>query len=290
MTNHRPPAGIVRGQKGKKMNAKTRLETADTSTIDAGKLARLPLFVCPPSYHLQRDTGNGCAGDPPGYPTYFTRSVYTGRGNTPARGATLVILGRVVKTAEEDDETSRKRLAGLWKPLPLEHPRTRAWILSTFAHHRNCYHVPGRETLPFHDDGRLLIWPGGCLGKTPFGRVRDLAFETKWKREHESFDKWREEEKDAFRLEIETGNARIIRECEAVAIPENATATGIIRRYYPEFMPTPELFAAGLESPGNWWEVMADTPAPENCPGQYGHPHPVNGSWCQMCGWHSEEK
>ena len=30
------------------MNAKTRLETADTSTIDADKLARLPLFVCPP--------------------------------------------------------------------------------------------------------------------------------------------------------------------------------------------------------------------------------------------------
>lgn len=271
------------------MNAKTRLETADTSTIDTGKLNKLPLFANPANRTLQRDTGNGCAGDPPGYPSYFTQSVYTPSGNQPGKGATMIILGRIIQTAEGDYEKEKKVLRSLWKPLPLEHPRTQAWIKATFVHHAHCYHVPGRENLPFHDDGRLLIWPGGCLGKTPFGTIKDLAFETEYARKHESYDKWADEQKNLFEAEIVMNNARIKSECEAVATPENATATGIIRQYYPEFNPTPDLFSDGLESPGNWWEVMSAAPSPENCPGQYGHAHPVNGSWCQMCGWHSPE-
>lgn len=272
------------------MNAKTRIATADWSTINLERLHKLPAVKLPPTYRLQGDMGNGCAGDPPGYPSYFTRSVYTGTGDNPSRGAVTVIGGHVVETAEFGSWDKREaRLRRLWVPLPLEHPRTQAWIVSTFRHHRHCYHVPGAESLNFHDDKRMLIWPGGCLDKTPFGTLKDMDGEIKWATEHESFGKWRDEEKEAFKAAIVTNNARITRECEAIATPENATATIIVRRYYPEFTPTPDLFSADLEAPGNWWEVMAECPTPETCHGQYGTAHPVNTSWCQMCGWHAPE-
>ena len=269
------------------MNAKSRIAIADWSTINKKRLALLPPLALPPTYHLDDDMGNGCAGDPPGYPTYFTRNVYTQYGNTPRRGARLVIGNRVVTQGDYNYEAVKKLLHRLWVPLPLDHPRTQAWILATFAHHRHCYHVPGTEALPHSDDRRMLIWPGGCLGKTPFGRLEDLASKIEWARQHESYDKWRAEEKNALEASIVMNNARITRECEAVAIPANATATGIIKRYYPEFEPTPDLFAEGLESPGYWWEVMAERPTPATCPGQYGQPHPVNTTWCQMCGYKS---
>ena len=52
----------------------------DMSTIDQQRLEELPLYKPPPSYRLG-SMGNGCAGDPPGYPSYFTRCVLS---NQPA--------------------------------------------------------------------------------------------------------------------------------------------------------------------------------------------------------------
>ena len=111
-------------------------------TIDKNRLARLPKYKLPPTYQLQRDPGNGCYGDPPGYPTYFTRSVYTQFGNTPPRSPQLMLLGRVVQAAHEDYETVVARLERLYLPLPIEHPRTRAWIQATYKHLQHCYRDP----------------------------------------------------------------------------------------------------------------------------------------------------
>ena len=272
----------------------SRLITADWSTINIKALRKLPIYVLPDSYHLQDDMGNGCAGDPPGYPTYFTRSVYTRHGNGPRKGPQYVIRdGSTLRGIYYDwsRETNIREdiMRKLWNPLPLEHVRTQAWIRATFAHHQHCYQVPALREAGKNWSDAMLTWPGGCLGKTPSGTLRDLKWEIKWATEHRDYDKWTADHKAAFASEIEMDNARIVTECKKVAIPDNHSGTIIVRQYYPEFTPTPELIAAEYESSGYWWEVMAAKPRPEKCPGQYGHAHPVNTTWCQMCGWRSAD-
>src|SRR6266568_3788654 len=60
-------------------------------TIDLERLRKLRVYNLPRTYELQRGMGNGCSGDAPGFPTYFTKSVYTQHGNSPRSGAELVI-------------------------------------------------------------------------------------------------------------------------------------------------------------------------------------------------------
>jgi hypothetical protein len=119
------------------MNPKISYET-----IDIVRLRRLAHYNKPPTYELQSDPGNGCFLDPPGYPSYFTRSVYTQHGNNPWRGPQMVLLGRVVQTAREDHEKVSARLKRLYKPLPLDHPRTRAWVQELYKHLQHCYRDP----------------------------------------------------------------------------------------------------------------------------------------------------
>jgi hypothetical protein len=49
----------------------------DYSAINLTELQKLKTYNLPNSYRLQENYGNGCYMDPPGYPTYFTQSVYT---------------------------------------------------------------------------------------------------------------------------------------------------------------------------------------------------------------------
>lgn len=271
-----------------------RIDNLDWSTIELSALRRQPRVTLPPTYRLQDDSGNGCAGDPPGYPSYFTRCVWTAHGDSPSRGPVCVIAcdGKLYDVSESYDGDAATREAlfrRLWRPLPLQHPRTRAWIRDTFKHHNSCYQVPELVEKGKSWSDALLVWPGGCLGNTPFGRLRDAGLEIERARKHRDYDKWELRHKHAFLDEIVLDNRRITQACEAAATPENHRGTVIVRRYYPEFEPTAELIAAGFDSPGNWWETLAENPGPAKCPGQYGTPHPVNGSWCQFCGWHAKE-
>ena len=123
----------------------------DYSTLDAAALRRLPVWKPAPTYTLQTDPGNGCYGDPPGYPTYFTRSVYTQNGNSPSRGTTQVIcfdgVNYATMSADEDfDKHYVPRLRRLYKPLAESHPRVQAWIVSQYIHSAHCYRDPG----PYH--------------------------------------------------------------------------------------------------------------------------------------------
>ena len=40
----------------------------------------------------------------------------------------------------------------------------------------------------------------------------------------------------------------------------------------------------------HWWETMEERPSPENCPGESFARHPVNVTWCQVCGWIEEKE
>ena len=144
----------------------------DLSTLNPATLSALPLLgQLPQGYHLQRDPGNGCFLDPPGYPTYFTRSVYTPLGNNPQRGPTLVIDSpdgpRVVFTAEtewlkgetHETATARRRalLRGLYAPLPFEHARVQAWVAAVHHHMQQCYIDEGAVAEPFEHGGPATI-------------------------------------------------------------------------------------------------------------------------------------
>lgn len=261
-----------------------RSTSADWSTID---LTGLKPYRLMPSYHLSEDMGAGCCGDPPGYPTYFLRSVYTKRGDLPDSGPQYVFTppsGEVYAVPEIDWDERDDLYRALWKPLPLHHPRTQAWIKATFKHHNHCYQVPELRRAGKSWSDSMLIWPGGCCGNTPFGRIEKDPTMPK------DFDKWTEAHQQAHLTCIQEENRRVTAECERVAIPENHDGTIIVRRYYPEFDPTSELIAAEFDSPGDWWDVMSERPTPETCPGSCFTAHPANGNWCQRCGWHEKTK
>lgn len=246
-------------------------------TINAEKLARFRLYTLPCSYSVG-PMGRGCDGDPPGYPSYYAQSVYTMHGNPPARGPRALLFGRIIEhsddwnagTYDEVSEKLAKRLWLLWRPLPLDHPRTETWIRNTYAHLQHCYHDPDAANhtviypvtefwLPmFHDDPRFS-------------------------------DEWREKEK----ARIAQARAKIIAHAEKLATPENHRATRLIRKFYPEFQPRTDLIEnppkSGRGGVGTWWERHEEKPTPETCQGESWAKHPVNKTWCQVCGWYAED-
>lgn len=247
------------------MNESIRMANASWETINFKVLKRLPVYILPPTYQLQPDMGNCCAGDPPGYPTYFTRSVYTKYGNTPHRGPQYVIAMHVVDAGYGDERDALMRR--LWLPLPLEHPRTQAWIADKFKHLHSCYLNPalsGREQ-----------WDGKVFYPVPKWGLESFVDDPRLSEE------WRTKEK----AQVELKNSEIILASCKIASIDNHAAVVSIREYYPEFKPTTDQFDGKMEATGNWWETMAKRPTPETCPGQYSMAHPTNGLRCQMCGY-----
>jgi hypothetical protein len=257
----------------------------DFSTIKLDELKRLRSCTLPPTYQLQREPGNGCSGDAPGFPSYFTRSVYTQHGNNPPRGAQLVLSYNGVQyvISHHDDWKGcadwdafyakiQRRLRRIWNALPLDHPRTQAWIRDTYRHHAHCYTDAERP-----ENGRpgILIYP-----------VPDY----KLKHFHDD-PRWSEEYRQAASAEVAEFNRQERERAEKIAVPENHSAVRIIRSFYPEY--TPDADQGLISNPpkqvgGCWWETEATQPTPETCRPRSCEPHPINGEWCQWCGWHKE--
>ncbi len=119
--------------------------TIDRKSLDAAGLPRYDnaaaFAAAYPRLHLSDSLGAACFMDAPGYPSYFLRSVYTRKGDTPDSGPALVLdLGSlgifvVVWADWQSGDTWEGRQARLtalfrsiWAPLPLNHERTRAWV------------------------------------------------------------------------------------------------------------------------------------------------------------------
>lgn len=255
----------------------------DTSTLNLERLRKLPTYKLPPTYRLQRDPGNGCFMDPPGFPSYFTRSVYTQHGNSPRRGPETVIVidGVNYVVAHSDDwkpgdtwaevrDRRDKRLRSLWQPLPVDHPRTRAWILSCYSYFENCYHDANAT-----GSDKTVIFP------VPSYKLRTFFDDPRFS------DDWREKEQAAVRQQ----NAEIVRAASLLCTLENHKAVRTVRKYYPDYEPEQTLIDhPPTDRGGNWWETEAEQPTPETCKPRSCGPHPVNGSWCQWCGWHAEKE
>lgn len=71
--------------------------------------------------------------------------------------------------------------------------------------------------------------------------------------------------------------------------PEHHLAYLLVKKHYPEAKPRLDIIHDpspwGMNGIGTWWERLETKPTPENCPGDSIGKHPVNKSWCQVCGW-----
>lgn len=256
----------------------------DYSTINPAVIAKMKPYVKPPSYHVSDSMGSACAGDPPGYPSYFIRHIYTRSGNSPAKGCTSVIEYNKryyeLEQADSSYEALEKKLRRLWLPLPADHPRTIAWMADTYKHHQHCYINPAITDKNNRD--RMVIYP---VGKWQLPVFRDDKRYSK---------AWRK----AAQMEHYLATYETILAAVMVADPENHSAVQIIRRYYPDHKPNLAWIKTPPATSGNWWEFFSYRPTPENCPGEiawsksagYSTKHPINGSWCQVCGWSQAEE
>ncbi len=259
----------------------------DLSTLDPAKLAALPLLgELTRGYHLQRDPGAGCFLDPPGFPSYFTRAVYTASGADPGRGPTTVIDSpegpRVLYTAEtawlrgETHEAMAARhaagLRALYRPLPEDHPRVQAWRAAVHGHLTTCYIDDAGLAEPA-EYGRpaLIIFP------TPSYKLRDFHDDARFS------DTWRAAERAA----VDAYNRDKIAAYTRVATLDNHAAVRHIREFYPSYAPTAESIEADrlrARAAGDWWERYAVRPTPAQCapPAFLGEHRSVG--WCQFCG------
>lgn len=255
----------------------------DTSTINLDILKKLKVYEIPSSYRLQADPGNGCFLDAPGYPTYFTRSVYTKAGNTPpyvdGRVHQVIVVGGVAYATARygtPEGAEDKLLHKLWKPLPIDHPRVRAWMIQVYKHMNHCYQDVER---PEYGRPGTLIFPVPAYKlKTP------RTFKVTPGASQAEMDKL----KEAMDAELAAVNAHNEAErlrAERIATPENHQAVVCIRKFYPEHQPDMALIANPdkFERGGDWWERYAEQPSPEDCPGIHGHPHD-RYEYCQLCG------
>lgn len=134
----------------------------DYSTIDLAILKRMGQYSLPNGKQLSSSWGAGCFMDPPGYPTYFLRSVYTRSGNNPEAGPTEVFdyFGALYVTRRAEDwkhipvgtdvwdyiqEQHADLMRNLWNPLPIDHQRVQFWIRRTMSYFRNCYSKDGDD-------------------------------------------------------------------------------------------------------------------------------------------------
>lgn len=278
----------------------------DESTLNQDALRKLPAYQCPRTYHIDRNLGSGCSGDPPGFPTYFLRSVYTQHGDTPHGGPTHVLrdasgVFRAIPetdwrgTREESDARRDALMRRLWLPLPYGHPRVRAWIVAAYQQMKHCYRdgAPGPHLKP-PEYGR----PATLIFPVPYYELRTFHDDERFSEE------WRAKEQAA----VAEHNAQLCTLYAKRCVPEYHAAYLTVSGYYPEHGPDLALIAdPGRVRPGDWWETEDIQPLPQACTagvvtlpsgghlyrGCSGPPngwtHPTGKTWCQWCGWTEPE-
>ncbi|MFA5401259.1 MAG: hypothetical protein WC359_12500 [Dehalococcoidia bacterium] len=213
-----------------------------------------PGYKLPDGFHLG-DRGCGCFLEPPGHPTYFVRPIYNSRGDSPSRPPYYKLSG----TGYEDLDDLP------FTPIPYESPRVKEWEINLYRHMTRCYHDESIE-----DRDKTMIFP------VPYYKLKHFLDDPRFSEE------WRIKERAA----IKQANDAVIAHALKVAVPENHRAYLAVKKYYPDAKPRLELIGRSKFPPSsNWWTIMEERPTPDKCPGEYGKPHPVNGDWCQFCGW-----
>lgn len=240
------------------------------NTINREKWNALPVFKKAPSYRLQDSPGNGCFLEPPGHPSYFTRSVYTQHGNNPSKGPQMELFGRAVETAEMAFDARHALLESLFEPLPYEHPRVQAWERAVYAHLAHCYADTQNVEPMEYGPPATLIFP------VPYYKLKTFVDDPRFS------DEWRTKERAA----VEQANADLQARYAAACTPEHHEAVSTIRKHYPNAPIRQDYIDNPPAKLGNWYERLEERPAPESCPGdrsvRLAH---NNEGWCQFCGY-----
>lgn len=245
----------------------------DYSTINRVELEKLPVYEKPNTFKISNHLGNGCFLDVPGYPSYFTQSIYNSRGNTPRYGPEYIILGRELPN---DFKEREEALEKLYIKLPYNHPRVKAWEENLYTYFNKCY-VDDRKGNKAMNAGEVLIWP------VPYYQLKSFNYPYNY-RLNKAYHASKELRLKA-RERMETDNQKVIDEYRKICIPENHDAYRHILKVYPDAKPRLDLIKNPLKSTPNWYERLSKKPEPDECPGEQWKKHPVNGSWCQVCGW-----
>lgn len=278
----------------------------DWSTINIIRLGRLPKYKLPPTYHVSDSMGAGCFLDPPGYPTYFLRSVYTQHGNTPPNSAQEVISRNntlyIARHSNDwegnkswDDVNGKhdKLMRQLWQPLPMQHERTQLWIAYLKGYFKNCFVDPRKEEGLRNNASELHIGAWSPEEVRQLADILDLENlpDTAWA----CLKNLREDPAKDISLytdiELYAQMSYLKLALDVHILTDRATL--YIQRFYPEYKYT-ELPADYPGERGNWWETEAEQPkTEEECnTTQRNHGetwrHPVNRSWCQWCGRRAE--
>lgn len=270
----------------------------DTSTINQEELEKLPLWATSPHasrYHLAEPPGGmGCFMDPPGYPSYFLRGVYTPNGNTPWRNgvAITVLLGHVVEwvqTHHKDDEERALLLEHLYLPLPEEHERVQLWIAKVYAYWHHQYVDDSKGEKKEHIS-ELVSYP------VPAWQLANIKakYDARTKLDIRTWPRWQRKEYLASEARSRALEIGAYKDAAArLATPDNHAAVRRIRRWYPGHVARPDFIgtAPATGPQADWWERYAHLPAPEECPGWYQYPHGGydGGKSCLTCGLRAAE-
>ena len=268
---------------------------ADISNIRLDRLQKLPQLA---SGSVSYQMGSGCFLEPPGHPSYFMRSV--GRDCNAyviqVGDVAFVVDGELYtngKLREVDwakygaPKTREERLNWLYSPLPIDHPRVRAWIQQLYQHQGNCY-VPVEPVDRFKSDD-IVIFPtqnftsmGLFVAEPPWGTRSQLPFFF----EHVS----KESRNKLLALEVELvaeANATVAAKRAAfeakqakLCTPDRHLAVRSVRKFYPDYQPELDLITTRTsERIGDWWTILAEKPVP--CPLAH---EPHMRFTCQYCG------
>jgi hypothetical protein len=264
---------------------------ADISTLKLDRLQRLPQL--PGGMGVNTQMGSGCFLEPPGHPSYFMRSV---GGDCRAYVISIgdgvyIVDGETYNGGWKDvnwvkygaPKDRQERLNWLYSPLPVDHPRVRAWIEQLYRHQRNCYRIEGEKDFvvfptqshDFIKMGLFVPEPSGREAKLEGGIFDHLSEETK-ERYRVTQAGLMAEAQETVKIKREAFNAERAKACT----PDRHLAVLSVRKFYPEYQPELDLINAEQGArPADWWTVLATKPDP--CPMAH---KPHMRFVCQYCG------
>lgn len=225
--------------------------------------------------------GQGCFMCPPSHPDHFQHLEYRDGGSGSVSLSSVIEDedGYYSEHLEEHLLENIKRILADWeaKKPAIDNPRTLAWMAHVYAHLKHCYKDDKAEAEPF-EYGR----PATLIFPVPSYKLRHFHDDKRFSQE------WRTQEIE----QVNRANEEIHAKYAKVCTPDNHAAVRFIREYYPEHTPRLDWIAQAPKNPGTWYETLDAPPKPEDCPGdvKIRMKHPVNGSWCQFCGYEEEKK
>jgi hypothetical protein len=228
----------------------------DFSTINTDLLMKLPVFTLhamqQKRYHLQENPGNGCYLDAPGYPTYYTRNVYTRNDNDVNGGTTVIMYNGIgydvsdIWTRGDTWDVVYARhdalMKSLWRPLPIDHVRVQLWIMAVYRHMQHCYHSPEKDK----NGSNIVIWP------VPSYELQNVYTSKYALDRYKSVFDMRDEQRAAI-----VHNTAMINKRAQLIDPDNHCAVRMVRQFYPDHVANWDYIDGKIPArvgDDRWWE------------------------------------